>query len=131
AREAEVPQSAVSSIITKGYAAYVDVPAAPEPLTLPPQDAAELPTVPGRFEAQAGDGAVVGGSRAQRLAVLAPLLRSDLTAGRSVLVLAPEVGLANEAAALLGSRLPVRLLTGDASEEQRVALWSELPDEPP
>ena len=33
--------------------------------------------------------------------------------------------------ALLASRLPVRLLTGEASEEQRVALYSDLPSEPP
>lgn len=130
ARESEVPQSAVSAIITKGYAAYADLPAPPAPLALPPQDA-ELPAVPARLEAPQGDGAVVGGSRAQRLAVLAPRLHADLKAGNSVLVLAPEVTLAVETAALLGSVLPVRLLTGEAEEEQRVALWSELPDEPP
>jgi len=131
AREAEVPQSAVSAIISKGYAAYADVPAPPEPLAAPSQDDVELPAVPGRLVAPAGDGAVVGGSREQRLAVLAPRLRHDLEAGNSVLVLAAEVGLAVETAALLGSLLPVRLLTGEAQEEQRVALWAELPDEPP
>ena len=131
AREVDVPQSAVSSIITKGYAAYADVPAPPMPLAPPPPSPIELPHVREDRMAPAGDGAVVGGSRAHRLAVLAPRLRNDLEAGRSVLVLAPEVNLASETASLLASNLPVRLLTGEATEEQRVALWSELPDEPP
>lgn len=131
AREAEVPQSAVSTIISKGYAAYAEVPAPPPPLAAPPQDEVELPPAPGNMVAPGGDAAVVGGSRAQRLAVLAPRMQGDLAGGKSVLVLAPEVTLAVETAALLGSLLPVRLLTGETGEEQRVALWAELPDEPP
>ena len=135
AREVDVPQSAVSAIITKGYAAYAEVPAEPPALAPPPQvdDAtrAALPSPPFELAVPAGDGTVVGGSRLQRLMLLAERLRLDLDAGESVMVLAPEVALASEAAALLGTRLPVRLLTGDADEEQRVSLWQELPDEPP
>lgn len=129
ARDAEVPESAVRSIISKGYAGYEEVEARPEPLPQPPLARERLPDPPAGSVAPAGNGAVVGGLRAQRLSALLPLLEEDLAAGRSVLVIAPENTLASEAAAQLGSRLPVRLLTGEASEEQRVALFAELPSE--
>ena len=131
ARDAEVPTSAVSAIITRGYAAYADVPADPKPLPSPPQLEDPLPQPPSDVVVPDGDGAILGGSRAQRLSLLAERARHDLAAGESVLLLAPEVSLAQEAAALLGTQLPVRLLTGEADEEQRVALWKALPDEPP
>ncbi|HZJ10933.1 MAG TPA: primosomal protein N', partial [Trueperaceae bacterium] len=117
--------------ITRGYVRYEEVEARPEPLPQPPLAATPLPEPPPDAVAPEGSGAVVGGLRAQRLSALLPRLRDDLSEGRSVLVIAPENTLANEAAALLATRLPVRLLTGEASEEQRVALFAELPSEPP
>src|SRR5690606_1246654 len=55
----------------------------------------------------------------------------DLAEVRTTLVIAPENSLANEAAALLATRLPVRLLTGEADEEQRVELFAHLPSQEP
>ena len=129
AREAEVPESAVRSIIAKGYAAYEEVEARPAPLPQPPLDSERLPDPPSGASAPEGNGAVVGGLRAPRLSALVPLLERDLAGGRSTLVIAPENSLASEAAALLATRLPVRLLTGEADEEQRVELFSQLPEE--
>lgn len=131
ARDAEVSPSAVRSLIARGYAGYEDVEAPPPPLPAPPLASEPLPEPAPGAGAPDGSGAVVGGLRAQRLSALLPLLRDDLEAGRSTLVLAPENSVANEAAALLATRLPVRLLTGEANEEQRTALFAELPGEPP
>src|SRR5690606_29871954 len=119
------------ALITKGYAAYEEVEAAPDPLPQPPLASERLPDPPAGATAPEGSGAVVGGLRAQRLAALLPLLTRDLAEGRSTLVIAPENSLANEAAALLATRLPVRLLTGEANEEQRVELFAQLPSEEP
>lgn len=75
--------------------------------------------------------ALVGGTRLQRLGALLPALRAEVAQGRSVLVLAPEQTHAAQAAALLGNELPTAYLTGEATDEQRVRLWSELPTSGP
>lgn len=131
AREAEVPPSSVRTLITRGYAAYQEVEAPPAPLPEPPLAASALAEPAAGAVAPHGSGAVVGGLRSQRLSAILPLIRGDLEAGRSVLVLAPENAIAIEAASSLASKLPVRFLTGEADEEQRTALFAELPSEPP
>ncbi|HZJ08216.1 MAG TPA: hypothetical protein VFD39_00845, partial [Trueperaceae bacterium] len=64
AREAEVPESAVRSLITRGYVRYEEVEARPEPLPQPPLAATTLPEPPPDAVAPEGSGAVVGGLRA-------------------------------------------------------------------
>lgn len=125
ARDAGVPESAVRSLVAKGYVGYREVeapppalPRAPQALTLPPAPAGAVPPD--------GDGAVVGGRRLQRLAALAPRLRADLDAGASVLVLAPEQSSLSEAAAALGG-LPHFVLSGELDDGQRRRLFEELP----
>lgn len=139
ARDADVPESSVRSLVTKGYAGYEELPAPEPPLPSPPPTAARLPRVetelrPDPADPSAGDepgsrgedSAVVGGTRLERLAALLPLLRADLGRGSSVLLIAPEQAQATVTASLLANEVPVSLLTGDASDEQRVRLWSEL-----
>ena len=127
AREVEVSQSAVRSLITKGYAEYVEVEVEPQPPPAPPllDERLEDPAV--GATAPRGDGYVVGGSRRERLAALLPVLTQDVRDGESVVVVAPENSVAREAAALLATRLPVRFLTGDATDDQREAMFGELP----
>ncbi len=126
AADAEVSPSAVRTLVTKGYASYEEVPA-PEPAPPLPHPAAEpLPVAPREVVPPEGDGAVVGGKRRSRLAALLPRLREDLRGGHSVLVLAPEAAMAEAAAADLAASLPVSLLSGEASDRQRVRLWREL-----
>ena len=127
AREAEVPEGAVRALVEKGYAGYAEVEALVPPLPAPPlrEDRLEDPLA-GAAAAEAG-GYVAGGSRRARLAALVPALAADLEAGRSAIVVAPENALAREAAGLLATRLPVVYLTGEATDEQREALFAELP----
>lgn len=135
ARDADVPESSVRSLIVKGYAGYELLPAPPPAVPAPPLTHERLPAVNARLTAgSAGsnaNGALVGGTRRERLAALLPLLRADLELGKSVLVVAPEQAQAATSAALLANELPVSYLTGEAADEQRVRLWSELPDSGP
>jgi primosomal protein N' (replication factor Y) len=124
ARDADVPESAVRALVRKGYAAYRDLPA-PEP-ALP----AAVPAHP-TLE-PLGDGLpdapvslVTGGLRRDRLATLLPDLLGDVAKGRSALVVGPEGTYAAEAAALLASHLPVVVLSGESSDEQRARVWEE------
>ncbi len=126
AADAEVSVSAVRTLVAKGYAEYQDVPEPEPPLPQPPLPSAPLPDAPAEFVPPTGDGAVVGAKRRERLAALLPRLRADLAGGRSVLVLAPETVMATETASDLSASLPVALLTGGATDRQRVRLWSEL-----
>lgn len=130
AREADVPESAVRALVTKGYAEYRDVPAPPAPLPGPGPDAdPPPPAAPGSVPPE-GYGAVVGGLRRQRLAALSVRLRADLDAGRSVLVLAPEHVRLAEAADALGT-LPVQVMSGELDDAQRGRVFEELPDTGP
>jgi primosomal protein N' (replication factor Y) len=124
ARDADVPESAVRALVRKGYALYRDMPAPPAPLPAPEPAAAPLEPL--------GDGPpatpvalVTGGLRRDRLASLLTSLRSELAAGRSALVLVPEGAFLAETASLLAGSLPVLLLSGEASDEQRSRVWEE------
>ncbi len=127
ARDAGVPESAVRALVEKGYAAYREVERVPPPLAGPPVDAPRPDPAPPAAVPPEADGVVTGGLRLQRLAALLPRLRSDLDAGRSVLVLAPEQAQLEEAAGALAS-LPLHLLSGDSSDAQRRALFEALPE---
>ncbi len=128
AREANVSESSVRSLVANGYAGYQDLPAPEPPLPGPPLTDEALPELGEAAAPPEGDGALVGGTRVGRLAALAPRLAADLAEKRSVLVLVPEQAQAVATASLLQARFPVSLLTGDATEEQRVRLWRELPE---
>lgn len=126
ARAAEVPESAVRALVSKGYADYREVEAPPPPLPRPVPEASVLPPAPPGAVPPEGDGGVMGGLRRQRLAALLPRLRSDLDGGRSVLVLAPEQARLSEAAEALAS-LPLFVLSGELDDAQRLRLFEELP----
>lgn len=133
ARDAGVPDSAVRALVTRGYAGYDEVDVEPPDLPQPPDPSevsAPAAEPPAGAVPPSGDGAVVGGRRAQRIQALVPRLRADLEAGHSVLVLAPEQGVAAEAAAWLARSLPVRWFTGEASEAQRERAWHDLGSSP-
>lgn len=135
ARDADVPESSVRSLITKGYAGYDDLPAPDPPLPAPPLTNERLAPVgaelTGHTAGPREDDALVGGTRLERLGALLPMLRAELEQGNSVLVIAPEQAQAASSAALLANELPVSYLTGDATDDQRVRLWSELPSSGP
>lgn len=127
ARDADVPAGAVRTLVTRGYAGYEELPAPPPPLPAPPVAEGRLPPPPADSPpVPAGDGALVGGTRLQRLAALAPLVKADVDGGTSVVVLAPDQALAARTASLLATELPVAYLTGEATDEQRLRLWREL-----
>lgn len=130
ARDAEVPDSAVRALVSKGYAVYREVEAPPPILPGPPLDVPLPPPAPPDAVPPSGDGGVLGGLRRQRLAALLPRLRSDLDGGHSVLVLAPEQARLSEAAEVLAS-LPLFVLSGELDDEQRLRLFEELPSSGP
>ncbi len=125
ARDAEVPESAVRALVSKGYATYREVEAPPPPLPRPVPEASPPSPAPPDAVPPEGDGGVMGGLRRQRLAALVPRLRSDLDGGRSVLILAPEQARLHEAAEALAS-LPLFVLSGELDDEQRLRLFEEL-----
>lgn len=127
ARDAEVPEGAVRALVEKGYAGYVEAEAPVPPLPAPPLRDDRLEDPPPGAAAPDKGGYVAGGSRRSRLSALLPVLEADLEAGRSVIVVAPEITLAREAAGLLATRLPVTYLTGEATDDQREALFAALP----
>ncbi|MEJ2293015.1 MAG: primosomal protein N', partial [Deinococcales bacterium] len=130
ARDAGVPESAVRTLVRKGYIGYREVEAPPPSLPRPSPEAPPPPPAPPEAVPPAGDGGVVGGRRRQRLAALLPRLRSDLDAGHSVLVLAPEQARLSEAADALAA-LPLHLLSGELDDAQRLRLFEELPSSGP
>lgn len=130
AREADVPESAVRALVTKGYATYAEIEAPPPALPRVVAEARPAAPVAAGAVPPEGDGALVGGLRRQRLAALLPRLRADLAAGRSALVLAPEqTGVAEAAEAL--AELPLYLMSGELSDAQRRRLFEELPSSGP
>lgn len=129
AREAEVPESAVRALVTKGYAAYAYIDAPPP--SLPSYEGGVPPNPP---PVPLPDGprlGISGGLRWSRLAALLPLLCRDVRAGGSVLVLVPEGALLEETATVLATRLPVRVMNGELSDAQRLRLWEEVQGGPP
>ena len=127
-REAGVPESAVRSLIKKGYAAYADIPAPPPALAYfegrAPRPVFDV-TLPD------GDVSLSGGTREARLACLLPRIKATLTRGRSVLILCPEQIIAQETARYLSNAHPVQYLSGELSDTQRERLWRELQDGDP
>ena len=127
-RDADVPESAVRSLITKGYAAYEVIEAPPPPLPAfdgQPLEPIRVPVPPGKRLA------LEGGLRRDRLAALLPLIASDLRANGSVLVLVPEGALLDETASLLSGTFPVQVLSGELTDSQRSRLWHDLPNPGP
>ncbi|CAN5900987.1 hypothetical protein BH24DEI2_BH24DEI2_18670 [soil metagenome] len=127
ARDEGLSESTVRTLVKKGYAEYADVPAPPP--ALPSYEARALP--PTRPSAEtaclaADRVSLSGGDRAARLAALLPLLKADLKAGRSVLVLVPEGVVLAETAAYLADAVPSQVLSGELSDAQRGRVWREL-----
>ena len=141
ARAAAVPETAVRALVKKGYAAYREVPAPPAPLTrVSPTSAGPIPTQLGAATVKAAvKGPVLsvsGGTRAERVLSSLPLLRADLAAGKSVLVLAPEQTFVQQAASLLAGPLldghvPVHTLSGDTPDKERLRLWERCRESEP
>ena len=132
ARATDVPETAVRALVKKGYADYKEVEAPPVSLTdvapttnlfdklaWPPNAALE-PVL-----------SVAGGTRAARVSSLLPLLKADLEAGKSVLVLAPEQTYVQQAASLLAAHVPVHVLSGDTSDKERLRLWERCREPEP
>lgn len=117
ARTAGVPVSSVRTLINRGLARFEDVPAPaprlPEPDPSPPLRPASL-SLPAE-----GPFSLTGGLRRDRLAELAPLLRDELAAGRSPLVLVPELAVLTETAALLAASFPVLQVSGELDDAAR------------
>jgi len=131
ARDAGVPESTVRTLVRKGYLRYVGRPV-PPPEPPPPPHARPWPAGARPAEAPASVAApawVAGGRRAERLARLLPALRDDVAAGRSPLILAPERGWADEAAAWLANDLPVALARPDQDPRLRRAWETALHDD--
>lgn len=124
ARDADVPESAVRALVSKGYAAYEERPAPPPPLPGYPAGA-PLPA-PLADPPEGAATAITGGLRRDRLATVLPQLRAHLARGESVLVLVPEGAFLEEAAAWLAPQLPVRTLSGELDDRQRARVWAEL-----
>ncbi len=123
ARDAEVPESAVRRLVAKGYAEYALVPAPPP--ALPCFEPTELPgsalVLPALEPVS-----ISGGARRDRLAAVLPLLKADVRAGGSALLLVPEGHLVAETAAALCEHLPVTVLNGELKDAQRARVWAEV-----
>jgi primosomal protein N' (replication factor Y) len=125
-REAEVPESAVRALIRKGYAAYEEVEAPPPALPHYHCGGKKLCESRLHLPADVSHLRLSGGLRWQRLAEISPLLKVDIAAGESVLVLAPEQAVLTETTAALAAELPVLPLSGELSDRQRTKLWAQL-----
>jgi len=132
ARAAAVPETAVRALVKKGYAEYREVAAPPVPLSaIKPTGRAELLSGSWPVTVEEPTLSVAGGTRAARVLSLLPLLKADLAAGKSVLVLAPEQTFVHEAAALLAAHVPVHVLSGDTSDKERLRLWERCAEPEP
>ncbi len=130
ARAADVSEGAVRALVKKGYAEYREVAAPPAPLTVVAPSAASSVLL----TLSVPEGpllSVSGGTRAARVLHLLPLLRKDLAAGKSVLVLAPEQTYVQEAASLLAAELPVHTLSGTTADGERLRLWERCAEAEP
>ena len=127
ARDSGISPHSVSTLVSKGYAVYEDIPVtqlAPkrhhsaagcvlEPVLCPVP--ADLPL--------GSQLSLSGGLRRQRLAALLPLLQEDVRQGGYVLVLVPEHYYLRESADALATQLPVYTLSGSDKNKQRQRLW--------
>ncbi|UCH24605.1 MAG: primosomal protein N' [Trueperaceae bacterium] len=129
-REAGVPESSVRALVRKGYARYEEVPSPPPalPQVLPSEEGFEAAKEPLDLSIRSS---LTGGNRRERLGALVPNLVRETEAGRGCLVLVPEHALLEETASLLAAVLPVEVVSGELSDDQRARLWRELPLGPP
>lgn len=132
ARAAAVSETAVRALVKKGYVGYAEIEAPPVPLkdVHPVLGSGESVTWP-PTTAQEPVLSVSGGTRAARVLGLVSLLQADLAAGKSPLVLAPEQTYVQGAASLLAAHLPVRVLSGDTSDRERLRLWERCREPEP
>lgn len=128
ARLAGVGDGVVRTLVKKGHAAYVDVPAPPVEPVLPDR-AAPLPTSSLQLP-DCGHLVVAGGTRQARLAAVLPLLLRDLEAGLSPMVLSPEVAWLEEAVAALRNHAEVIMLSGQSDDREREAFWERAAGDP-
>ncbi len=132
ARAVAVPETAVRALVKKGYAAYREIEAPPVVLT--PVLPAAQPGVANIWSATTVSEPVLsvsGSTRAERVLSSLPLIKADLAAGKSVLVLAPEQTFVQQAASLLAAHVPVHLLSGDTSDKERQRLWERCREPEP
>lgn len=123
ARDTGSSESSIRTLVKKGYAAYVEIPAPPPPLpAYPPRPLPDTVTPTTTTEPFS----VMGGTRSERLATLLSSLKVTLNQGHSALVLVPETYLLTETASYLSDTLPVFVLHGDLNDEQRLHLWDIL-----
>ena len=126
-RKANVPVTAVRTLVKKGYASYEDKPA-PAP-SLPHYVAGIAPSIELTLTDRENL-SLSGGLRAERLASLVPLLKEDIAMDRSVLVLLPESAFLAETAAAFVETLPTKVFSGDLNDRQRLRVWQELAETP-
>ncbi len=129
ARAAAVPEGAVRALVKKGYAEYRDVPAPLTPLT--PVEPAEASRIPDTSLPTGPLASLSGGTRAARVLSLVPQLQTDLAAGKSVLVLAPEQSYVQQAASLLAAHVSTHVLSGDTADAERLRLWERAAEGDP
>ena len=129
-READVSVSAGRALVTKGYAAYRDLPAGPPTIEAPaaPHSSVEPH---GGVLAHAAVTSLSGGRRVDRLAALIRTLQRDLAAGTGVLVLAPERPVLEEAASVLMEHVPLSVLRAETPDDVRNEVWEQIRNGPP
>ncbi|MBA2667490.1 MAG: primosomal protein N' [Trueperaceae bacterium] len=125
ARDADVPESAVRALVTKGYAAYEDVEVPPPPPCW--AVAGEGPTLlpPGVWPSGEGRVLVSGGRARDRLAWLLAAATAEIAAGAQVLVLASELAAVALLAPELARVAPTLVVRGDLDARVRESGWRE------
>ena len=134
ARAAAVPETAVRTLVKKGYADYREVEAPPVSLKRVPSTLTQAGRTFPVWPAATADEPVLsisGGTRAERVLSLLPPIKADLAAGKSLLVLAPEQSFVQQAASLLAAHVPVHLLSGDTPDKERLRLWERCREPEP
>ena len=123
ARIADVPESAIRSLVRNGFAGYEERPK-PSPevdLTPPPEPwPASLIQPAQRPDPQLS--ALMGGTASDRARALVPLLLNDIAQGGWPIVLVPERRLADQLAAWFANDLPVALLPSELGARER-SVW--------
>lgn len=138
ARDAGVPAGAARALVSKGYAAYEELPVPPAPAPwvtpapAPPFDRApRLPDAgaanPPATDADATEGwLLTGGDAAGRWAALAPWLTAAIADGGQALLVVPEQAVAEPLARAAAAHGPTLRWGADLAEPVRDALADEL-----
>ncbi len=126
ARQAGVSESAVRTLVKKGYIKYVEEDA-PEP-ALPSYPSYEI-NKEISFLSDADYIVISGGSKEERIAALYDGIARALANDRSVLIIAPEQSLIAETASYLQGKFPTLVLSGELNDRQRKRLWHELEEQ--